>query len=275
MSAQLEIRDGTPWWLSPDLWVVPGDDPSGAAGSPIAGQNNYLWARVRNTGDRAVSMARVDFFWSNPATGVLRSTSQQIGSSFTDLAPGETKEVLCVSPWVPVIVNGGHECVVAQLVHPADPLPTPLPDPFDPPAYRQVAQRNLAVVVMSRKLSHLVLPIQLSTPAQSRQRELFVRIEREPAELSKEVLANIGMKQAPSGEAYLEAGFVESRACESQQGSPEVRLPALPGRQQAVFLQLSAPQPFEGYTLVHVVERGPDEKELGGITYLVTFAKEG
>src|SRR6218665_2877518 len=150
VSAQLEIRDGTPWWLSPDLWVVPGDDPSGAAGSPIAGQNNYLWARVRNTGDRAVSMARVDFFWSNPATGVLRSTSQQIGSplphppppgqqkltslsptpargvlrstsqqigsSFTDLAPGETKEVLCVSPWVPVIVNGGHECVVAQLV---------------------------------------------------------------------------------------------------------------------------------------------------------------
>lgn len=52
---------------------------------------------------------------------------------YVDVAAGDSSEVLCISPWVPVVVNGGHECVVAQAISPADPLPTPLPDPIDPP----------------------------------------------------------------------------------------------------------------------------------------------
>ena len=38
MAVALEIRDGNPWWyLSTDLWVVPGDDPDGTPGPPVAG----------------------------------------------------------------------------------------------------------------------------------------------------------------------------------------------------------------------------------------------
>lgn len=276
MPARLEIDDGNPWWLSPDIWVVPGNDPSGPSGSPVAGQDNYLWARVHNTGDQDVTMARVDFYWSNPAAGVLRSNSTLVGSSFVDLAAGETQEVLCVTPWVPVVVNDGHECVVAQVISAADPLPTPLPDAFDPPTYPQVAQRNLAVVAMGQQLRFITLPIQLSTPARTRQTRILVRLEHEPARLAPQVLAQAGLgKLRPAGTTPLKVGLVRQRSCEPQPCDSEVVLEARPGTQQAVFLQLQSPEPFEGYAVVHVVEHTEERKPTGGITFLITHTKEG
>lgn len=58
MAVQLQIRDGDPWWMSPDIWVVPGNDPNGAPGQPIVGQDNYLWGassqqRVHGSGSGA------------------------------------------------------------------------------------------------------------------------------------------------------------------------------------------------------------------------------
>ena len=115
MSAILTIRDGDPyWWNSPDIWVVPGVDPGGLPGVPIAGNPAYLWARAHNTGDQAVTGAKIDFYWSNPATGVLRSNSHLVGSAYVDLEAGETQEVLCLVPWIPEIVNNGHECLVVH-----------------------------------------------------------------------------------------------------------------------------------------------------------------
>ena len=32
MSVLLEIQDGSPWWLSPNVWTVPGGDPQGIPG---------------------------------------------------------------------------------------------------------------------------------------------------------------------------------------------------------------------------------------------------
>lgn len=62
MAVELEIRDGDPWWLSPDVWVVPGIDPLGAPGMPIAGMPAYIWARVRNLGDTDVANAEVRYY---------------------------------------------------------------------------------------------------------------------------------------------------------------------------------------------------------------------
>lgn len=54
MPAHLIIEDGQPWWWdSADIWVVPGNDPNGPPGAPIAGTSNYLWGRVHNTGNSA------------------------------------------------------------------------------------------------------------------------------------------------------------------------------------------------------------------------------
>lgn len=118
MTAHLLINDGSPeWWLSPDIWVVPGSNPNGARGAPNAGQPAYLWARVSNVGDTSVNGARVDFYWANPSAQVVVGVATQIGSAFVDLArqgdAGDTQDVLCLTPWIPSIVNDGHECLLA------------------------------------------------------------------------------------------------------------------------------------------------------------------
>jgi hypothetical protein len=148
MSVVLEIEDGNPYWyLSPDIWTVPGIDPEGAPGQPIAGTSCFLWARVHNTGSTAVQDATVRFYWGNPSVGFDRSSATAIGTSFVSLEAGEAQDVLCLTPWIPSYVNGGHECVLAEAFHPSDPLSAGLA--FNVPTDRHVAQRNLSVLMAS------------------------------------------------------------------------------------------------------------------------------
>lgn len=160
MSVQLVIRDGNPYWyLSSDIWVVPGNDPSGSPGSPIAGQTAYLWVHVVNTGSTDANSVRVDFYWANPALQVTRSNATLIGSAYADIPASGVQDALCLVPWTPVIVNDGHECLVAVANHAGDPLPNPLPDAFDPPTYPQVAQKNLTVLVARIQAAMLTITV--------------------------------------------------------------------------------------------------------------------
>jgi hypothetical protein len=60
-------------------------------------------------------------------------------------------EVLCLTPWSPIFVNDGHECVLAEAFHPSlDPLPG-IPA-FNVPTDRHVAQRNLSVALAVQKM---------------------------------------------------------------------------------------------------------------------------
>jgi hypothetical protein len=158
MPVQLEIHDGNPWWASPDIWVVPGDDPNGPIGSPVAGTPAYVWARVTNNGETAVSDATVRFYWANPSVGVDRTTANLIGTAFVALAGGQSDEVLCLTQWVPVFVNGGHECLVAEAFHPSlDPLPATTD--FNVPTDRHVAQLNVSVAMALRNQFHLAFEV--------------------------------------------------------------------------------------------------------------------
>ncbi len=149
MAIELEIRDGEPWWLSPDIWVVPGADPEGPPGLPIVGTPAFLWASVRNNGSSSVQDAQVRFYWADPSTGFDRNTAHQVGTSFISLSAGQVGETLCLQPWIPEFVNNGHECVLAEVFHVSgDPLPPTIT--FDVSTDRHVAQRNLAVVVAAR-----------------------------------------------------------------------------------------------------------------------------
>ncbi len=114
MAVELEIHDGDPWWDSPDIWTVPGSDPEGAAGSPIAGTTCYLWANVTNNGKSSVEDAVVRFYWADPSVGFDRTTANLIGTSSVTLAAGASTDVLCLTPWIPEFVNEGHECVHAR-----------------------------------------------------------------------------------------------------------------------------------------------------------------
>lgn len=157
MAIELEIKDGNPWYLSPDIWTVPGEDPEGPPGTPIAGQPCYLWARVRNNGNTTAQNATVRFYWANPAVGFDRTTANLIGTAYVTLAGGETKDVLCLTPWVPAFVNQGHECVLAEAFHSADPLPTA--PAFNVPTDRHVAQRNLSVLQTATRTFHLAFEV--------------------------------------------------------------------------------------------------------------------
>lgn len=93
MAVELENRDGDLWWLSPDVWVVPGTDPEGSPGTPIAGTPAYMWARVRNNGTSTVNNAEVRFYWADPSAAFDRNTAHYVGSSFVSLGPAEISDV--------------------------------------------------------------------------------------------------------------------------------------------------------------------------------------
>lgn len=275
MSTKLEIRDGDPhWWNSPDIWVVPGTDPEGTPGQPVAGEQAYVWGRVHNKGEQAVSGAKVKFYWSNPATGVLRSNSTLIGSAFVDLDVGESKEVLCLIPWIPEIVNDGHECIVAEIIHSDDPLPSPLPDQFNPPEYDQIAQKNLTVLEMTENM--MMMPIQVGAPNRE-ERQVIIETEF-GGELDEKSLMQLGLKDyKPAKGSEIRAGLSFERDCQDSRESflDQVRMTVDPGTKKAVYLKVM-PHEIEcnSYVLLHVVSKNGGEID-GGITYILINKREG
>ncbi|GLU55753.1 hypothetical protein [Dyadobacter frigoris] len=152
MALELEIRDGSPWYLSPDVWVV--SDPADVTESmPVAGTPCYLMAKVRNNGRDAATNATVRFYWANPSIGVTRNTATLIGQAFVSLAANDLQDVLCLTAWVPEFLNEGHECILAEAFHSTDPLP--LSTDFNVSTDRHVAQRNLSVLLAMNGMFHL------------------------------------------------------------------------------------------------------------------------
>jgi hypothetical protein len=270
MSVQLVIRDGSPdWYLSPDIWVVPGSDPNGAPGGPIAGKPAYLWAHVANTGDADASGVRVDFFWANPALQVLRSTATMVGSAYADVSAGGGQDVLCLVAWTPIVVNGGHECLVGVANHPTDPLPDPPPDDFDPPAYRQVAQKNLTVLAAGTHAMPQALTISGWQRA-DKAVEVIAEVGGKLDELSVRRLGLHGVR--PAERKAVEVGLDREPRCvdDKDRLGPErleVRVPR--GESTAIYASVRARElAKDEYQLVRVVERGHG-RVLGGLAFVV------
>ncbi|MYN09017.1 hypothetical protein [Pseudoduganella aquatica] len=201
MPAHTIIRDGSPyWWASTDIWVVPGTDPNGAPGTPVAGQPAYLWAHAANLGNTQANGTRIDFYWADPSAQVIVGNATAIGSAFADLAPEPDpnnpvgQDVLCLVPWVPVIVNGGHECLLAVAHVPGDtgPIPDPLPNGyvFDPPAHDQIAQRNITVLMAGMLQAAMVISVR-ALPRQDK--EAFISVEY-GGELDERQIALLGLR---------------------------------------------------------------------------------
>ena len=275
MSAHLLIHDGPLpyWWVSPDIWVVPGADPNGPPGSPIAGKAAYLWARVSNIGNVAANGTRVDFYWANPSAQLAVGVATQIGSAFVDLDPGDTQDVLCLVPWIPVIVNGGHECVLA-VAHGAgdtNPIPDPLPNgyPFDPPSHDQIAQLNLSVLDAGMQGA----PLSISVNAMRRsekQAHLAVEFGRE---VDERVLAHMAVRDLrPAQKNLLEVSLSREPRCGEHpdpHGKTELEVDVPRGTWVPVFVNIHAKNlGHNQYQMVHIVERS-GKKIVGGVSYLV------
>ena len=272
----LEIRDGNPWWLSTDIWVVPGDDPTGPPGSPVGGQTAYVWATVTNQGPTDVADARVDFVWADPSLQVARSTAHPIGSGYVTVAAGQSMDVLCLTPWLPVVVNDGHECLVAVVVSSADPLPSPLPDAYDPPTYHQVAQRNLTVLEAGGQMR--VLTLTLVAPARVA-KSAHVRIE-ERQSLDRDLAEHLGLSHLkPARPGTVRATLAVGPALcpdpsSEAKGHHELDVRVAAGTRVPLRLAIDGRRLQRGqYEAVHVVEHDGD-RETGGIMFVVTHARD-
>jgi hypothetical protein len=130
------------FWESPDVWVV------SAAGinQPLPGQKNSVFARVSNLGRQIATGVQVRFWWANPSLAITEANAHLIGIGFTNIQAGSTVDVECPEPWIPVVENGGHECLLAEAFIPNfDPLTAPM-DPVDD---RHVGQKNEQLVLVS------------------------------------------------------------------------------------------------------------------------------
>lgn len=203
MPAHIIIRDGSPyWWSSTDIWVVPGADPNGAPGTPVAGQPAYLWAHAVNSGNSTANGTRIDFYWADPSAQVIVGTATPVGSAFVDLDTDPAgQDVLCLVPWMPVIVNGGHECLLAVAHGPNDssPIPDPLPNGyvFAPPAHDQVAQRNITVLMAGMLASAMVISVR-ALPRQDKEAVLAVEFGGELDERQMTLLGLQKMQLRPA-----------------------------------------------------------------------------
>jgi hypothetical protein len=172
-----------------------------------------------------------------------------------------------------VVVNDGHECVVAQVLHGGDPLPTPLPDAFNPPAYSQVAQRNLTVVVLSMAQAQTLI-LQVALPLRSRSRDAVVRIESGDRKLAGEQLRQLGLSPRLRPAELLEsAGFVDGAGCIDDSGKPEQSFQLRPGTAAPAYLRVSSRRSRSGYELLHVVQE-TDGEVTGGISYVILPGEE-
>jgi hypothetical protein len=141
------IPNGDVFWLSPDVWV----ESSDIFGNAVAGQPNFVHARILNLGKALARPTRVDFYWGDPSVGLgpaqMSQPGQHIGTEWVEVAARRTVDVRCNTPWVPQFVNGGHECLMVNCSAPL--LGDAITQPFEPTLDRHVGQRNVTVVQSS------------------------------------------------------------------------------------------------------------------------------
>ena len=279
MGVQLVVRDGTPdWWESPDIWVVPGTDPNGTPGTPVAGNQAYLWARVSNQGDVDAFQVQVDFWVANPSLQIRKSTANHVGTSYADVSAGTSQDVLCLVPWTVTLFNDGHECVVVEASSPSDPLsPAPSdPDVLDAPTYRQIAQRNLSVAFSTGMMMH---EIRMECPAGARA-DRTVEIEATTGgKLTREALESLGLSLKREAKATaVSAHLSEGSLCgvRSPEGPKKMRLQVPSGTRRAVFLNVMTHErlALDEYAVVRVVARDKG-RVTGGLSIVVVDAGHG
>ncbi|MDA1315619.1 MAG: S8 family serine peptidase [Acidobacteria bacterium] len=119
-----------------------------------AGQDNFLYARMKNRGAAAAAGVTARIFWSEVATLVTPAMWNEIGVTSTVNVPvGDTLVVTDPLTWQSADIPAtGHYCFVGILDHPADPAPV-LPSPTDFDGFRafirgqnNVTWRNFNVV---------------------------------------------------------------------------------------------------------------------------------
>lgn len=146
------IPPGEPFWVSPDIWVE-SSDPYGNA---VAGEENFVHARIFNLGKATSAPTQIDFYWADPSMGLGPSNMVHIGTEWQEIEAHSARDIRCNKAWVPQFLNNGHECLMVNCSNPMmlqpgqtynfAPTFDPIKLPFQPQLDRHVAQRNIHVV---------------------------------------------------------------------------------------------------------------------------------
>lgn len=268
MGVSLEIPHGTPWWESMAIWTVPGTDPLGQPGPPVAGQPCYVWAHVLNTGSLPVQNATVNFYWANPGVGFDRTTATRIGSSYVSLCYPDEADVLCLTPWVPAFVNAGHVCLVVEVFHPAlDPLPPG--SAFRADTDRHVAQRNLSVLAMTGGAFHFAFEV--DNPLRI-DREFTIRVRTATAEQLAAIVRCLGIRPPEHPGTLAELAFSHEpcpRAEPTTAEPPEIRVRVA----RRARTGLSMIGRIDGDAALLHVEQLHEGSVVGGLSLLVVEAR--
>lgn len=257
--------------MSPDIWVVPGTDPDGAAGTPVVGEPAFVWARVHNRGSTSVPDATVRFYWADPSSAINRASAHAIGTSGAAIEAGDVQDVLCLTPWIPSSATSPHVCLLVEAYAPADPLPphTTL-TPFDPPGDRHVAQRNINLLQVSPKMKLVFLPF-LAGGA-TRRGDTRVVARRVPLEtIDRGLLERLGVREAndADGEFRVTIGHYRRGVDPEPFETDEIRVRGPRQQELAIAVELGG-QLREGSALVVVAEEVSDKDEvLGGVSAVI------
>jgi hypothetical protein len=190
---------------SPDIIVRPDPLPSGTdpqtvygegtgtensdtLSSPVeAGQDNFIYTRVRNRGDLAVvdALAQVTVYWSEVATLVTPSNWHMIGQVGMDVPVGNLLTVSETITWDSGDIPApGHYCFVATVGTPGDPVP-PLANLADWNSFVAFIRNNNNVTW--RNFNVVDLQAMMANPAP--QPFLIRGAPREDVEMGLEVIA--------------------------------------------------------------------------------------
>lgn len=133
------MTSATRFWETPYIWV----ESSDKYGNAVAGEPNYLHALVFNGGAFQAAPVKVDFYWANPSLGLGAANMNYVGTEWVMIDRLSSQDVRCPTPWIPSVVNDGHECV---MVNTTCTLADPILQPFQPMLDRHVGQKNLHVI---------------------------------------------------------------------------------------------------------------------------------
>lgn len=118
---------GQPMWTSRGIWVhTDCVQPPGTYlthQNPRYGQQNCVFAEIKNRGASAVSGAKVELYYANASLGLSWPAQWTLIGTVTlpTIAAGGTH--IAQAPWFPP--GTGHYCLIARIVSDCDPMTTP------------------------------------------------------------------------------------------------------------------------------------------------------
>lgn len=140
-SGDRPLPSGAVFWESPDVWT----EGSRGINQPVVNEPTKVFARISNLGLNDAVGVRVKYWWANPSLTITEQTAHLIGGTTVNILSNYSLVFQCPTDWVPILENGGHECLIVEACIPSF---DPLNDPMQSTADRHVGQKNESLVLV-------------------------------------------------------------------------------------------------------------------------------